>query len=572
MNGIGIGARAKAAKRRWPLFAGSLLTLVPLFVLGVTPPPGAGTILQQAQPIVPPSPASNQTGLTIAPQSAGALPPSAPFAVNALSISGNSVFDAPTLHALVADAEGKSLTLPQLQALATRLSDYYHAHGYPLARAIIPAQTIESGRVRIEIIEARYGRIDVDNGSRTSPALLRSTLSNLRPGQVIEQGSLDHSLLLLSDIPGVVVNATLKPGEAVGSSDLLVDTPSAAVLSGSAAVDNFGNRYTGRVRGGGTLDLIEPLGYGDVLSLTGLSSGSNMDYGRIAYDSLLDGEGTRAGIAYSGLHYRLGNTLAALDAHGIAEVASLWAKQPLVRSPGMNLYVQIQYDRLQLRDHIDAGDIRTDRHLDDGTISLLGDARDPLLSGALTAWTVGFTRGQVDFDDLAAQSADAGTVKSAGRFSKWTASVNRLQNLGGAYSLYFAISGQWASRNLDDSQKLVEGGVYTVRAYDMGAISADTGYQETAELRRELGSAWAGRWLALAFLDSAQLSIDRTPWVAGKNSAALSGAGIGLNWTGPHAWSAKSYVAARLGAAPADVRTSSAVRAWIEIDKAFQSF
>jgi hemolysin activation/secretion protein len=46
----------------------------------------------------------------------------------------------------------------------------------------------------------------------------------LGTGQAISQGALDHALLLLSDLPGVAVNATLKPGEAVGTSDLVVDT------------------------------------------------------------------------------------------------------------------------------------------------------------------------------------------------------------------------------------------------------------------------------------------------------------------------------------------------------------
>jgi hypothetical protein len=49
----------------------------------------------------------------------------------------------------------------------------------------------------------------------------------------------------------------------------------------------------------------------------------------------------------------------------------------------------------------------------------------------------------------------------------------------------------------------------------------------------------------------------------------LSGAGVGLNWTGPHRWSVKSDIAARLGATPKLVADTSAVRAWIELDKVF---
>ena len=132
-----------------------------------------------------------------------------------------------------------------------------------------------------------------------------------------------------------------------------------------------------------------------------------------------------------------------------------------------------------------------------------------------------------------------------------------------------AISSQWTNRNLDASQQLVEGGIYTVRGYDMGALSADSGYLEPAEWRHDLGVAWQGHWQALAFLDSAQMTVNKSPWDPGKNSARLSGAGVGLNWTGPHRWSFKTDIAARLGAAPTLVADTSAVRVWIEVDKGF---
>ncbi len=547
----------------------SLIGVLPATMQAATPPqlPGAGSILQQVQPATPPPPASSDTGLTIEPAASGKPPPSAPFLVKTLLISGNTRFDIPTLHALVAEAEGRSLTLPELHAIVARLSDYYHVHGYPLARAIVPAQTIAAGVVRIEIIEARYGQITLENSSRVSEPLLHSTLSSLQRGQLIEQRTLDHALLLLSDTPGLAVNATLKPGEAVGTSDLAVSTAPTPAFVGSAALDDFGNRYTGRARAGGTIEALNPLHHGDVLSLSGLSSGGDMNYGRLAYDTLLNGVGTRAGIAYSALHYRLGDPLSALDAHGTAEVTSLWAKQPLVRTADLNLYGQLQYDRLQLHDHIDASAIVTDRHLGNVTASVLGDARDTLLG--ITSWNIGITRGQEEFDNAAAQAVNAATARSEGHFTKWTANLDRLQTLGSADSLYVAASGQWANRNLDASQQMVEGGIYTVRSYDMGALSADTGYLETVELRHELGNVWQGHWQALVFVDSAQVTVNKNPWEAGKNSATLSGAGVGLNWAGPHRWNAKADIAARLGATPELVADPSSVRAWIELDKVF---
>ena len=281
----------------------TLKTLLAALVAAFSPPvhaaapaaPDAGSILQQIQPVLPPAPASSGKPLAIEEDGAARLPASAPFEVKAILISGNTLFDTPTLHRLVSDAEGRTLTLPELGDLAARITEHYRGHGYPLARAIVPAQTIQSGIVRIEIIEARYGRVSLENRSRVNDLLLEKTLSSLENGQPIGQTELDRALLLLSDIPGVVIAATLKPGETVGTSDLLVNAQPGPALSGAVVTDNYGNRYTGRARIGGTLSFNNPLNHGDVLSASALTSGHGLGYVRLAYDTLLNGQGTRIG-------------------------------------------------------------------------------------------------------------------------------------------------------------------------------------------------------------------------------------------------------------------------------------
>jgi hemolysin activation/secretion protein len=553
------------------LFTALLFAAASPLAIAASPPvvPDAGSILRQVQPVVPPPPSSTATGLTIENESGAQMPQTRSFQLKSIQIVGNTAFDTETLHTLVADAEGTSLTLVQLHERVARITDYYQRHGYPLARAIIPQQVIDSGIVRIEIIEARYGKISLENTSRVHDSLLLSTLSPLQSGQAIGQGALDHALLLISDVPGAVVNGTLKPGEAVGTSDLVVNTSPGAAVAGNLAADNFGNRYTGRARLGGDVNFIDPLHLGDELSVSGLTSGGDMNYGRVAYESVLNGEGTRLGVSYSALHYRLGDPLSSLDAHGTAQVESIWLKHPLVRSADWNLYGQFQYDHLKLDDHIDASAIKTDRHLDDGVISLIGDARDTWLSGGVTSWNVSFTSGAVGFDNGAAQAADAATVQTEGHYVKWNASIYHLQNLSATTTLYLAWSGQWVNENLDSSQQMIAGGPYTVRAYDMGTVSGDTGNLETAEIRRELGSAWRGRWQALAFIDSEQLTINKHQFVAGTSSVTLSGVGLGLRWAGPAQWVAQTYLATRMGPAPSIVESPTSVRLWVEISKGF---
>jgi len=555
-----------------PLVLAILTALVPVGVtIAQQAPvvPDSGTLLQQLKPNRPPAPSPSATGLTIEQPNGEKLPASKAFMVTRLEIKGSTRFDAQTLHALIADAEGKQLNLTQLGAVADRITGYYHKNHYPLARALIPAQTIKDGVVVIQVLEAKYGKVSLQNQSHVTDSLLQSTLAPLKVGDVIEQNEMDHVLLLLSDVPKIEVHALIKPGETVGTSDLDVTTLAGPRWSAIASVDDYGNKYTGRTRGGGTVTLVDPFDHGDYLSLAGLSSGEDLNYGRLSYETTLNGLGTRLGGAYSGLHYKLGDGLEALDGHGTAQTGSLWAKQPLVRSQSADLYLQVQYDRLTLHDDLDASATKTDRHLDNGSASLTGDVRDGLIAGAVSTENLMVTYGRLDFDNGAAQAADAASAKTQGTFSKWNLNLARQQQFTAADGLYISFAGQWTNDNLDSSQKMIAGGPYTVRAYDLGVLSGDTGELGTVEFQHTLGAALGGTWQATAYFDSEHIVVNKDPWVAGVNSATLSGAGLGLNWAGPDQWSAKLQVAERVGAVPVLIHDPTSVRVWGEINKAF---
>lgn len=548
----------------------SLLALSALHITiaHAAPPqvPGAGSILQENQPAKPPAVTPSDTGLTIEQTRANPVPASASFTVSRIQIEGNIIFDTPTLHELVASAEGKSLTLAQLSEAVDRITSYYHEHGYPLTRAVIPAQTIQDGTVRITVIEARYGQIKLDNHSRTRDSLLRSTLAPLQAGQAIEQKALDRTLLLLSDIPDVNPIATLKPGDGVGTSDLAIEAVSPQALTGSVALDDFGNSYTGQFRLGGTVNYLNPLHRGDVLSASVQSSGVDMGNARLSYELLLNGLGTRLAAAFSALHYRLGESLSKLDGHGTAEVGSLWIKHPWVRSPNANLFGQLDYDHKQLDDDIGANNSQTRRHLDNLTVNLIGDWRD---ASGVISWNMAFTAGHLAFDNAAAQMADAGTARTLGSFQKWTGSMSRLQDIDSANALYLAASAQWSEANLDASEKMVGGGPYSVRAYDMGALSGDTGLLLNLEWRHRLGQLWGGSAQTMLFLDSEHVIINKRTWTSGQNEATLSGIGLGFFWQIPSQWNVTASVAIPVGETPELLGMRKSVQGWLEINRAF---
>ncbi|HEY8027177.1 MAG TPA: ShlB/FhaC/HecB family hemolysin secretion/activation protein [Burkholderiaceae bacterium] len=538
--------------------------------VGAQTVPGAGLILQQAQSVNSAARPAGMSGLAIEPENRVGMPASPPFMVNSILLTGHSLFDTATLHTLVADGEGKNLTLTQLSEAAARITTFYHDHGYPLARAIIPAQNIQSGTIQIQVIEARYAKIKIDNHSRVAGLLFERTLSSLHSGQPIERTKLERAVLLASDIPGVIVSSTLKPGTSAGTSDLDVEIAAKEGVTGSVTLDDEGNRYTGRLRLGSTLNVFNPLQHGDVLSVSATTSGPDLNYLSLSYESLVSGAGTRAGGSISGLRYVLGDTLASIDGHGKAEVGSLWLRQPLVRSVDFNIYGQAQFDHKQLNDEIDVGAIQTNRHIDSLTISLAGDSRDTLLSGAINIWNVAWVAGgRLGFDNAAAQLADSMTARTQGKFSMLTANASRLQQLDSQNAIYFKLSGQLASHNLDPSEKMLAGGAYSVRAYDIGAATGDTGILGTFEYRRAFGQTWGGQAQATIFLDSERVTVNKTSWAPGDNLVTLSGLGVSCDWSGLDQWTAKASIATPIGPTQALISNNKSLRVWVELDKGF---
>jgi hemolysin activation/secretion protein len=542
------------------------LAALPLAVPAQTLP-NSGQILQQVQPREPASPTEKPRLDVEQPQTA---PPPAtmPFRVDHIVVEGATAVDAATLHALVADGEGRSLTLAQLQALADRIGAYYHAHGYPLARAVVPAQTLDHGTVRLQVVEARYDSIEVDNRSRVGDTLVRATLAPMRPGQPVTQASLDRALLLLGDLPGVDPHATLRPGSQAGTTQVGVAAEPAPMLDGDVYVDNGGTRYSGRARAGADLDINNPLRHGDLLSFSALTAGSGLDYGRAAYQYTLNGTGTRVGAGYSALRYELsGGPVSVLDAHGTARVASAWLAQPLVRSRRATLDARLQFDRKRLRDDLGAAALHDHRHTRSWTLDLHGQRQDGWLGGGITRAGIGFTHGRLDFDDAAAAAADAATARTQGSYSRWNAHVSRLQQLGHQMRLYAGVQGQGSSDNLDSSEQFILGGPDSVRGYAVGSIAGANGWLATLELQHDLAWGCAGRCQARIFVDSGALRVNADPWAPGTNHQRLSGAGLGLDWIGTRQWLAQIQVATPIGARPDGIRHGSQL--WVRLSKGF---
>jgi hemolysin activation/secretion protein len=532
--------------------------------------PSAGTQLQQIPPAPAPPRADPDITIERADAPAEPLAGGATVRVNSLQVTGNTLFSEAELIAAANVAPGSELTLAELRNAAGRISAHYNERGYFLAQAYLPAQGIEGRRVTIAVVEGRYGKTDLRNRSSLSNPRANRILSGLTSGDAVASGPLERRLLLLSDTPGVRIKSTLAPGALVGTSDLLVDLDPGRLVTGSVEADNAGNRYTGALRAGGSINLNNPTGNGDLLSLRLLGSEGGLAYGRVSYQAPVGS--LILGAAYTHLTYDLGREFKGLDADGTADIFSVFASYPLVRSRDVNLYALGGFDVKQLEDRIGLVSARSEKQVEVATLGFSGDSRDRLGGGGWNVFSAGVSIGNLDIESAAERAADALTARSDGGFGKLQANLGRLQTLSGPLSLYGAIRGQLAFDNLDSSEKMELGGAYGVRAYPEGEAYGDQGYIATVETRLML-APWAqalpGQLQLIGFVDVGEVEYSQDPWFTGSNHASRSGYGAGVSWFGPHDLILKASYARKLGDAEATSGPDKDGRAWFHVSKLF---
>ncbi len=504
--------------------------------------PDAGSVFEQMkQPPVAPVPRPDV--LPRAPEYKPALgAPGLKVIVTAFKISGNTIYPEDVLAATAQEFVGKEQNIDGLNDAATKVRAYYRERGYFLVQAYLPQQEIKGGVIEIAVIEARIGKVELNfkAGTRYSESLIRGIIEqHLKQGDIITESGLETPLLLLNDFPNAVVTSEIKPSQTIGAADLTVHVSSApGWIGGSVDIDNYGNRFTGAIRTGISLNVTNPLALGDQLSYRAFTTDERMGFYRLAYALPVGYWGTRVGISYSTFHYRLGRDFITTLNHGVGGISTVYAFHPFIRTRSSNLIMQFAYEDKKLNDRDGILGIITDRKILTTKLGVVGDFRDAMMGGGLNSYSATLTDGKLMITPAAMLAADqsATGAKTQGRFAKWNYEFRRLQKITDNATLLLAVAGQLASTNLTSSEKFSLGGAAGVRSYPSGEALGDTGYVFQGEFRYiipgfKIGS---GDVTVSAFYDQGWVQVQENfivppggPTHTSVNNRHLSGYGVG---------------------------------------------
>jgi hemolysin activation/secretion protein len=349
-----------------------------------------------------------------------------------------------------------------------------------------------------------------------------------KPGIPLSTGALDRGLLLADDLPGVSVAGALKAGDSERETDLVLKFSNDAAVIGEIAADNYGSRSTGRSRLTANLNINSPFGKGDLLIADAIVT-EGSEYLRLSATLPIGSDGWRTGINGSALSYKLITPeFAALNARGWSNTLGAEATYPIIRSRFRNLYFSANIDQRSYENEFLG--ITSSRYSANAlTLGLTGNTFDKLAGGGATSAALAFVSGSINLDGSPNQQADANTTRTAGNFQKIRYSASRQQTLSNRLVGFAGISGQWAGKNLDSSEKFYLGGASGVRAYPTGEGGGTLGNLLNLELRWRLKQEFT----LTGFYDYGSISINSDNNFTGApdlNSYSLKGAGFSLAW------------------------------------------
>ncbi len=500
--------------------------------------------------VVPPSREGDIPAIEV-PSARSTVPPGSDeifLTPTAIEISGASALSGRQVSNLTSPYIGQETTLAALYQLAAEVQAHYRGRGYLLTRAIIPAQRIENGVFRIEVIEGYIE--DVFVVGDIGPTIWQveryvQRLTRLRP---VRTQDIERYLLLTNDLPGIQAVAVIRPGTSGPGAAQLVVEVERDPFDGFISANNRGSQFAGPWSGVVGLGANGFAPFGDRTEIiyyrsldsredTATSDQLPMEqwYGQVSYQGQIWDEGLQLALVATQTLSHPGYTLARLNIKTRTDRYSAELSFPFVRTRSRDITGRVQLTHSMERSTISGAPIGRDRHtILEAEIGI--DFQDVIPSWLLPVDFLTASDSHVDIGvrrGLALFGASPDSNLFASRLegtSQYTAVYGRLERSQGVLNrmeLFIALAGQYSFDTLLSSQEFRVGGDEFGRGYDPSEISGEHGLGVMVELRYHDRPNWGlvEAYEAYTFFDFAAV------WnndVGFPDQQDLASAGIGV--------------------------------------------
>lgn len=449
------------------------------------------------------------------------------FVLDQLHVDGVSVYEPSEIEALYKKYIGKEIALSTIYEIANAITAKYRADGYILSQAVVPAQEVRDGNVRIAVVEGYVHEVNVE-GTKGLQDHMKQLVERILEMRPLNIRKLERYMLLMNDLHGVAVKSIMQPikGEAplgaIGLTLLIEKERSRAQIS----LDNYGSRYLGPLQVGARQDFSVGAFEFDKLTLGGFLSVpvDELQYFFAGYEVPLNSEGTKLGISANTSWTEPGYTLEPQRVNGRSYGVEVEMSHPVIRSRSENLYVTGAFDIRESQNQILGTRLFRDRTRAI-RIGTTYDFTDSWRGTNLIAAKA--SQGLDILNTRESGSADLSRAQGRTDFSKLEASLARLQALSNSWSVFAAASAQFTGSPLLSSEEFGYGGQVFGRAYDASEITGDRGIAASLELRYSGLAPWSwGTAEPFAFYDVGKVYNLDNLTAEPRQSGASAGAGV----------------------------------------------
>ncbi len=475
-----------------------------------------------------------------------AVPPGAEnvkLTLNGIQFDGLNAYDVEDIQSVYADNLGQDVTLADVYAISTALTNKYRNDGYILSQVKVPPQTIENGIVTLKVYEGFVDQVTVQGGDENGLNTIRAYANEIRNAGTVNSQDLEKFLLLINDLPGVEARAVLSPSKTrVSASDLsiIVERDPYDAFFG---VNNYGSRFLGplQVGFGGNLHSY----FGQNERITGQvvlapdrddrNSGPNaeMAFYSLEYAQPINSHGTIASLIYSHSSTDPGFTLEQFEVKGQSDFVSAKLSHPFIKSREETLLGSVQFDWRNTESSNNVEATREDRIR---AVRIGGEYQfaDSLIGFGVNSLGLTISQGVDIFGRSRDGDIRVSRPNAEPNFTKANIEIERLQRLTSRVNLLAQGTGQWTPDALYSSEEFGVGGFGLGRGYDPSEVIGDQGIAGKLELQwnQPRAVSYLEDYQLFSFYDIGKIwNKDSTTRADKTNSIASAGAGARLDIT-----------------------------------------
>jgi hemolysin activation/secretion protein len=469
------------------------------------------------------------------------------FDISAYSVENATLVSQQDLQTVLAPYIGAGKDFDTIQSAIAAVENFYSEQGYGAVKAMLPEQDIEDGKIRLRVVEAKIGQIDISGQQFFSEDNIRRSLPGLKEGTQPNLRDIDASLRVANENAAKQTNMLLRQGSKDGEIDAVVKVTDEDPLRLAVTVDNSGvpgsdGKYaTGEYRVGFVVQHANLFDQDHALSFQYMTSPdhvSDVTIIGVGYRMPLYNSGDVFEMAYGYSNVDSGKLTTAAGPIGISGSGQIFSAKYEQMLPKWGDWLSRLIYGLDYRQYTNSvkAENSNESLVPDTTVHPLSltYSGTAMQEGRMFSGSITYAHNIPGGSDGTTEdfTRPGGRIDATANYQVWRYNFSVLQLLPKDWMIKAALNGQFTRDALVSGEQFGAGGADSVRGFYERELANDKGVRagielSTPELPTLFDSSSSIKSRLIAFYDAAQLKRNK-PQPGEVTETFVSSYGLGL--------------------------------------------